>query len=128
MAAPAQTVPDSEAAIAPAEARRARRRRRIRNIVIAILAIPLIVWAVLYITKGRFLKHPFERIGGRLTNRTMRVGGAFQLYFAPLAIKFYPERLSISNPCLASRPDRFRATRAASRLSPSSSLFLQRRP
>lgn len=127
MAAPAHIVPDSEAAIAPAEARRARRRRRIRNIVIAILAIPLVVWAVLYITKGRFLKHPFERIVGGLTDRTVRVGGDFQLYFAPLRIKFYAEHLSISNPGWATRPHLFTAERIDARIAPLSLLFGRRR-
>ena len=111
---------------APA-ARRERRRRIVRNTIIAILAIPALIWLVLYITKGRFLKGPFETIVGRMTNREVRVGGDFQLYFAPLRIKFYAERFTIANPAWATRPYLFRADRIDTRIAPLSLLFGKRR-
>jgi uncharacterized protein involved in outer membrane biogenesis len=84
-------------------------------------------WLVLFVTKGRFLKHPFEKIVGSLTNRTVTVGGDFQLYFAPLRIKFYAERFTISNPGWATRPHLFEAARIDTRIAPLSLLFGKRR-
>ena len=109
------------------DARKARRRRIIRNIIIAIVAIPALIWLVLYITKGRFLKGPFESIVGRMTNRQVTVGGDFQLYFAPLRIKFYAERFTIANPAWATRPYLFRADRIDTRIAPLSLIFGKRR-
>src|SRR3546814_11690598 len=63
-----------------------------------IIAAIVLVWAVLYITKGRFLKDPVERIASRLTGRTVNVEGDFQLYFNPIDIKFLAEGLTVSNP------------------------------
>ncbi len=104
-----------------------RRRRIIRNTIIAIIAIPLIIWLVLFITKGRFLKQPFESIVGRMTERQVRVGGDFQLYFAPFKIKFYAERIAVSNPSWATRPDLFRAEKIDTRIAPLSLIFGKRR-
>ncbi len=106
---------------------RSRRRRLARRIVAGVLVVVLGAWLVLYVTKGRFLKHPFESIAGRLTHRTVAVGGDFQLYFAPLKIKFYAEGLRLSNPDWASRPDLFRADRIDARIAPLSLLFGRRR-
>jgi hypothetical protein len=55
------------------------------------------------------------------------VGGDFQLYFAPFSIKFYAERLAISNPSWARRPNLFTADRIDSRIAPLSLLFGRRR-
>jgi AsmA family protein len=106
---------------------RARRRRIIRNTIIAIVAIPALIWLVLYITKGRFLKGPFESIVGRLTDREVRVKGDFQLYFAPLRIKLYAEGLTLSNPAWATRPNLFAAEKIDARIAPLSLLFGKRR-
>src|SRR3546814_17387101 len=62
-----------------------------------IIAAIVLVWAVLYITKGRVLKDPVERIASRLTGRTVNVEGDFQLYFNPIDIKFLAEGLTVSN-------------------------------
>lgn len=107
--------------------RRQRRRRIIRNTVIALLAIPALIWLVLYVTKGRFLKGTFESVVGRMTNREVRVGGDFQLYFAPWRIKFYAERFTIANPAWATRPYLFHADRIDTRIAPLSLIFGKRR-
>ncbi len=111
----------------PAEAQTRRKRRIARNILIGIVAVIAAIWLVLYITKGRFLKHPFERIVGSMTHRTVTVGGDFQLYFAPFRIKFYAERFTLSNPDWASRPNLFQADKLDTRIAPLSLLFGKRR-
>lgn len=63
-----------------------------------LLLVLFALWAILYITKGRFLKHPFESIASRLAGRTVRVAGDFQLYFNPIDLKFLAEGLSVANP------------------------------
>ena len=89
-----QSAPQPIASPAPTQARPRRVRRIVRNVLIGIVAVIAAIWLVLYITKGRFLKHPFERIVGSMTHRTVTVGGDFQLYFAPFRIKFYAERFT----------------------------------
>ncbi len=117
---------DQPAAPRP-DARAQRRRRIIRNTIITILAIPALIWLVLYITKGRFLKGTFESVVGRMTNREVRVGGDFQLYFAPWRIKFYAEQFTVANPAWATRPYLFRADRIDTRIAPLSLIFGKRR-
>ena len=110
----------------PVDARRAKRRRLIRNILIGVIGTIFAVWLVLFVTKGRFLKHPFERIVGGLTHRTVTVRGDFQLYFAPLTIKFYAEGFTISNPGWAGKPNLFEAERIDTRIAPLSLIFGKR--
>ncbi|WP_022687968.1 AsmA family protein [Sphingomonas phyllosphaerae] len=113
---------------APTTSRRTRRRWRIaRRIAIGVLAGLAAIWLVLFITKGRFLKRPFENIVGGLTHRHVTVGGDFQLYFAPFRIKFYAERLAIANPAWATRPNLFTAARIDTRIAPLSLVFGKRR-
>ncbi|HUD91153.1 AsmA family protein [Sphingobium sp.] len=108
-------------------ARRAGERWRRLPLVVRILlwivGILLALWLVLFITKGRFLKHPFERIVGGQLERQVRVGGDFQLYFAPIAIKFRAEGLRVTNLPWASRADLFRADLIDMRIAPLSLLF-----
>lgn len=108
-------------------ARKRRTRRIVRNILIGIVAAIVAIWLVLYITKGRFLKHPFERVVGSLTHRTLTVRGDFQLYFAPFRIKLYAENFTLSNPDWASRPNLFRADKLDTRIAPLSLIFGKRR-
>ncbi|MFT4055752.1 MAG: AsmA family protein [Novosphingobium sp.] len=98
----------------------------VRNVVLGILAAIFAVWLLLFITKGRFLKHPFENVTSSLSDREIRVGGDFQLYFAPLRIKFLAERLSVSNPQWAKGDDLFAARRIEAQIAPLSLLFGQR--
>jgi uncharacterized protein involved in outer membrane biogenesis len=115
------------ATTAPAPQTRTRWRRVARNVAIGLLATIVAVWLVLFITKGRFLKGTFERVVGGLTNRQVSIGGDFQLYFAPLKIKFYAEKLAIANPAWATRPYLFSADRIDTRIAPLSLLFGKRR-
>ncbi|HEX7822256.1 MAG TPA: AsmA family protein [Sphingobium sp.] len=103
-----------------------KRRHVVRSILLGILGTIFAVWLVLFITKGRFLKHPFERTVGALVHRTVKVGGDFQLYFAPLDIKFYAERIRVSNPAWASHPNLFNARKIDTRIAPLSLLFGKR--
>ncbi len=119
--APAADTPASPTAA------RSRWRRWALRVLIGLITVIAAIWLVLFVTKGRFLRHPFESIVGKLTHRTVRVGGDFQLYFAPWRIKFVAEKIAISNPGWASRPNLFTADRIDSRIAPLSLLFGKRR-
>ena len=106
---------------------RARAWRIARNFVLGVLATIFTIWLVLYITKGRFLRGPFETIVARQIGREVKVAGDFQLYFAPLDIKFLAERIRIANPAWATRPDLFAADRVETRIPPLSLIFGRRR-
>jgi len=58
----------------------------------------VLAWAILFVTKGRFLKHPFERIVSSQTARQVKVAGDFQLYFNPWNVKFLAEGMTVANP------------------------------
>ena len=118
--------PAADTPASPTAARNRWRRWALR-ILIGFITVIAAIWLVLFITKGRFLRHPFESIVGKLTHRTVRVGGDFQLYFAPWRIKFVAEKIAISNPGWASRPNLFTADRIDSRIAPLSLLFGKRR-
>ncbi len=107
--------------------RRTRRRRTVRNVLLGIVGAVFAVWLVLFVTKGRFLKGTFESVVGKLTDREVKVGGDFQLYFAPLRIKFVAERFTISNPAWATKPFLFQAERIDTRIAPLSLIFGKRR-
>ena len=104
-----------------------RRRRILVRVLIGIVVAIFAVWLLLYVTKGRFLRHPFERVVGSLTNREVRVAGDFQLYFAPFAIKLVADRASVSNPAWTTRPHLFAADHVEARIAPLSLLFGRRR-
>ncbi|MEH3157883.1 MAG: AsmA family protein [Sphingomonas taxi] len=120
--APAEPAP----AVPPADTRR-RRWRIVRNVVLGLFGLVFAIWLILYITKGRFLKHPFERIVAAQTHRAVKVDGDFQLYFAPLRIKFLAERMTIANPGWTTRPYLFQAARIDTRIAPLSLLWGKRR-
>jgi len=107
----------------------ARRRsawRIARNVVIGLVVALFLVWLVLYITKGRFLKSPFERIVSSATHRQVKVTDDFQLYFDPITIHFRADGMTISNPSYASRPHLFAAKQIDARIAPLSMLFGKR--
>ncbi|HEX8300759.1 AsmA family protein [Sphingomonas sp.] len=82
-----------------------------------ILGLIVLAWTILFVTKGRFLKGPFERMVASQTQREVKVAGDFQLYFAPFNVKFVAEGMRISNPQWAGRGDFFRAKKVDSRIS-----------
>ncbi|KQM68129.1 AsmA family protein [Sphingomonas sp. Leaf17] len=106
-----------------------RRWRRVvlYRIVLGAVAALLLCWLVLYITKGRFLRHPFERLVGGLTHRSVTVRGDFQLYFAPFQLKLVADGLAIGNPAWATKPMLFTADRLDARIAPLSLIFGRRR-
>ena len=63
-----------------------------------LLGLLVLAWAILFVTKGRFLKHPFERIVSSQTSRQVKVTGDFQLYFNAWNVKFLAEGMTITNP------------------------------
>jgi uncharacterized protein involved in outer membrane biogenesis len=75
------------------------------SILASILGLIVLAWAILFITKGRFLKPTFEKYATRSAGRPVRVAGDFQLYFAPIDIKFLAEGLTVANPKWATRPN-----------------------
>ena len=95
-------------------------------VIATIIGLIVLAWGVLYVTKGRFLKHPFENIVGGLTHRNVSVAGDFQLYFDPFDLKFYAEGFRIANPDWASKPDLFHASRIDTRIAPLSLIFGRR--
>ena len=83
--------------------RRGRRQRFfVRAVTVLVLSL-FAVWALLYITKGRFLRATFERVAASQLHRQVRVLGDFQLYFDPIELKFLADGVNISNPAYASR-------------------------
>jgi uncharacterized protein involved in outer membrane biogenesis len=126
-ASPTQPMDAPSAAPSPPEAEKQRKRHIVRNILLGIVALVVAIWLVLYITKGRFLKHPFERIVGSMTHRTVTVRGDFQLYFAPFRIKLYAERFTLSNPDWASKPNLYAADKLDMQIAPLSLIFGKRR-
>lgn len=121
-----QRIEQPETPPAP-EARALRRRRILRNVVLGVFGTIVAIWLVLFITKGRFLRGPFETIVGRMTSREVNVRGDFQLYFAPFRIKFLAEGMTISNPGWASRRELFKADRIETYVAPLSLLWGKRR-
>jgi len=97
------------------------------SVLATIVGLIVLAWAVLYITKGRFLRHPFETVASRLSERDVKVAGDFQLYFNPVNIKFYAEGLTVSNPAWASRPTFFSADKVDTNLSTFTMLFGRKR-
>ena len=100
-----------------------RRWHVVRNVALSILLLVFAVWLVLFLTKGRFLKHPFESMVSSVAGRTVTIGGDFQLYFAPLRIKFVAERIKVTNPQWAKQPHLLVAERIDARIAPLSLLF-----
>ena len=120
-------IADDDVKPAPLPVHKRRWFRIVRNILTGVVATLFIIWLVLYITKGRFLKHTFETISTKMAGREVKVRGDFQLYFAPLQIKFYAEGLSVANPAWATRPNLFKAQKIDTRISPLSLIFGKRR-
>jgi uncharacterized protein involved in outer membrane biogenesis len=93
------------------------------SVVATIVGLLILAWAILFATKGRFLKPYFESHMSRQTLRQVRVAGDFQLYLNPFNIKFYAEGLTISNPSWASRKNFFESKRIDTNISTFPLLF-----
>ncbi|WP_097092576.1 AsmA family protein [Novosphingobium sp. Chol11] len=93
------------------------------RIIAYIIGLIFLLWLILFITKGRFLKHPFERFLTSRLERPVNVAGDFQLYFAPITIKFRAEGMSIANTPWASRPHFFYSDLIDTRIAPLSLIF-----
>ncbi|WP_159982704.1 MULTISPECIES: AsmA family protein [unclassified Novosphingobium] len=118
---------DADSAVVSADVQPQRRVLKIvRNAVLVFIGVIFAIWLVLFITKGRFLKHPFESVAGSLADRKIMVGGDFQLYFAPFRLKFLAENLEVSNPKWASADTLFSARRLETRIAPLSLIFGRR--
>lgn len=96
------------------------RRPRALRIAIRSAAIILLtlfaIWLILFITKGRFLKGPFERFATAQLERQVDIGGDFELYFAPFNIKFHARDVRIANPEWARAKQFFTARKVDARL------------
>ncbi|MBB4099747.1 hypothetical protein GGR46_003319 [Sphingomonas kyeonggiensis] len=86
-------------------------------VIATFLGLLVLAWTILFVTKGRFLKHSFERIVAGQTHREVKVAGDFQLYLDPFNVKFVAERMTIANPAWAGKGNFFEARRIDSRIS-----------
>lgn len=75
--------------------------RIILRVVLGGFLLLILAWLVLHITRGRFLKHPFESLVSRTLERRVTVGGDFNLYFDPFSLHFRAEDMVIANPAWA---------------------------
>ncbi len=82
----------------------------------ALIVLLFAAWLVLFITKGRFLRHPFERLMSAQLERQVTVRGDFNLYFDPIDVAFLAQDIAIANPPWTHTPQFFSARRVALRL------------
>ncbi|TVV70584.1 AsmA family protein [Sphingomonas solaris] len=99
----------------------------VASVLAVIVGLMVLIWLVLFITKGRFLKPTFEKFASRATERQVRVAGEFQLYFNPIDIKFVADGLTVSNPAWAPRPDFFASKHIETRVRTFPLIFGKRR-
>lgn len=92
-----------------------------------VIGLIVLAWAVLFITKGRFLKGTFERIASAQAERQVRVAGDFQFYFNPVDLKFYAEGLTVANPAWAGPGNFIEAGRIDTSIATTTFLFGNRR-
>ena len=71
------------------------------GVVTTLLGLIVLAWAILFVTKGRFLKPVFVKYASRYADRAVAVDGDFQLYFAPFHLKFLAQGLRLANPAWA---------------------------
>jgi len=92
-----------------------------------LIGLLVLAWAILFVTKGRFLKHTFENIVAGQTHRQVKVAGDFQFYLNPFNIKLVAEGMTISNPEWAGTGNFFEASRIDTNLATFTLLFGRRR-
>ncbi|HWU02900.1 MAG TPA: AsmA family protein [Novosphingobium sp.] len=71
------------------------------RVLVGVVGLLFAIWLVLFITKGRFLRQPFEQFASSAMQRKVTVGGEFNLYFAPFDIAFRADDIAIENPVWA---------------------------
>lgn len=71
------------------------------SVIATLIGLFVLAWAILFVTKGRFLKHAFEAIATSQTQRQVEVAGDFELYLAPFNVRFVAEGLTVTNPAWA---------------------------
>jgi hypothetical protein len=96
-------------------------------VVTTLVGLLVLAWAILFVTKGRFLRHTFENIVAGQTHRHVKVAGDFQLYLNPFNVKLVAEGLTISNPEWAGKGNFFEASRIDTNLATLTLLFGRRR-
>ncbi len=75
-------------------------------LLVSLLGLLVLAYAILWITKGRFLKPYFEHYASQRAHRSVRVGGDFQLYLNP-SVHFVARDVSVANPAWAAKPQLF---------------------
>ena len=73
----------------------------VAGVVATIVGLIVLAWAILFVTKGRFLKPTFVKYASKYADRPVTVGGDFQLYFNPFHLKFLAQGLTLANPAWA---------------------------
>lgn len=79
------------------------------SLIATLIGLLFLVWLALFVTRGRFLKHTFEKYASSYMKRDVKVAGDFNFYFDPIATRFLAEGMTISNPAWASKPNLFQA-------------------
>lgn len=97
------------------------------SVLATLIGLIILAWAILFITKGRFLKPHFERYVSDQAQRRVDAAGDFQLFLNPINIKFLAEGLTISNPEWASRKNLFEAKRIDTNIATVPLIFGNRR-
>ncbi len=69
--------------------------------VVTLLGLIVLAWAILFVTKGRFLKPTFVKYASKYADRAVAVDGDFQFYFNPFHLKFLAQGLTLANPAWA---------------------------
>lgn len=71
------------------------------GVVTTLLGLIVLAWAILFVTKGRFLKPTFVKYASKFADRPVAVAGDFQFYFNPFHLKFLAQGLTLANPAWA---------------------------
>jgi uncharacterized protein involved in outer membrane biogenesis len=113
----------STLSIAPASPQFAPWPRRIAVAALVLVLLLFAVWALLFITKGRFLRPWFETIASARAQRQVKVAGEFNLYFDPIDLAFRADGLTVANPAWAQQGDLIAARHLALRVRTGSLLW-----
>ena len=115
------TTPERTFSAPPPAPRRHRRWHAPVAVLLSILAalfgLVMMIWLVLFITHGRFLKHRFERMASSFMGRDVRVAGDFEFYFDVVNLKFVADGMTVANLPWASKPNFFEARHIDTRIS-----------